>query len=588
MWRPRIKRTDIGTIAIHSWMVATLLVSIATGLRFELELSESEYLQYLAPVLPASYIWILHLFAGTNIVAVAVAYPIYLYATGLKQRIALNATRFRGLLSPGPARWAAVNVILYWALFGGLVIQIVTGLALFRGYGGWLVQAHLYVTWLIVAYVIAHVAAHFAFGGLKQIMRIVRPSPIPGVASASGRAAPRIDGRGGRGATALALSVGAGLVAGYLFLYHDRSTRDVLHARRISTLAMQNLQADLSDAAWRTPPLVVQTNQGANFDGTGATAVEIRAVHDGRYIGMAFSWFDPTRSLKHTPLVKRADGWRALFEPPAERRPIQAEKASFASETRKRYEDGIAEDKFAIMLTDVEKPYGPGAFHPGAKPLADKPPSSSGRGMHYTLDGSSMNVWLWHADGAASGRCENARVGGAPKPTSDQARGLAPYKGGIVAETGEATVLDNFWPTLPRDSDGVVTPRRLPKAAAVRSDMSQVDLDPDYGDPPNGRWRLLEEESEPYSAEGDARLPVGSIIPGLIAPAPRPAGPRDVYCSANWAGGRWMLFVKRRLDTGGKGDVSISNRTHMWVAAFDHTIADHTRHIRPLRLELKE
>lgn len=588
MWRKRTRKTDIGTIAIHLWMATTLIVSVATGLRFELELSESEYLRYLSPILPVSYVWILHLFAGTNIVAVAVAYPLYLHATGLKQRVALNAARIAALLSPGSARWAALNVILYWALFAGLIVQIVTGLSLFRGYGGWLVQVHLYVTWALVAYVAAHVAAHFALGGLKQILRIVRPSPVPVAAFAGGRAAPWNDRRAGRGATVLALSVGAGLVAGYMFLYHDRSTREVLQARRITPLAMQNLQADLSDAAWRTPPLVVQTNQGANFDGTGAAAVEIRAVHDGRYIGMAFSWADPTRSLKHTPLVKRADGWRALFEPPADQRPVRAETASFAGETRKQYENNIAEDKFAVMLTDVEKPYGPGAFHPGAKPLADKPPSASGRGMHYTLDGTSMNVWLWHADGAASGRCENARVGGAPKPTGDQARGLEPYKGGIAAEPDEATVLDNFWPTLPRDSDAVVTPRRLPKSTAAQPDMSNINLDPDYGDPADGRWRLLEAESEPFSAAGDARLPIGTIIPGLIAPGPRPAGPRDVYCSANWAAGRWMLFVKRRLDTGGKGDLAISNRTHMWVAAFDHTIADHTRHMRPVRLELKE
>ena len=72
-------------------MIASLIVLVTTGLRFELELSESEYLKYISPILPVSYIWILHLFAGTNIVAVAVAYPLYLHATGLKQRVALNA-----------------------------------------------------------------------------------------------------------------------------------------------------------------------------------------------------------------------------------------------------------------------------------------------------------------------------------------------------------------------------------------------------------------------------------------------------------------------------------------------------------------
>ncbi|MCC2113882.1 MAG: hypothetical protein KDJ16_17735 [Hyphomicrobiales bacterium] len=543
----------------------------------------------MAPILPVSAVWILHIFAGTSVVALAVAYPLYLRAAGLGRRISLDRARVASLFAAGPARWAAINVLLYWALFVGLMAQIVTGVAMYRGYGGLIAQVHLFLTWAIIFYAVAHVAAHFAFGGATQLLRVVRPAPIPVAAPASGLATPWASRRSGRGAAILALSIGAGLLAGYVFLHVDRSERDVLHVRRISTKAMRDLRSDLSDPAWRMAPLVVHTNQGENFDGTGATAVEIRAVRDDTYICMALSWDDPTRSLKHAPLVKRADGWHALFSAPdAHHGVVQANSSIYASDQRPASENAIAEDKFAVMLTDVEKPYGPGAFHPGPRPLAGKPPSASGRGMHYTLDGSFMSLWLWHADGEKSRRCENVRVGGAPKPTADQMRGLEPYKGGIVAAADEATVIENFAPSLPRDIDSVVRPKRLPTRYVTPSPLASADLNPDNGDDPGVRWHMSEEESEPYSAAADARFPVGAMIPGLIGPGPRPASAQDVYCSANWAAGRWMLLVKRRLDTGSRGDIAISNRTHIWVAAFDHTVADHTRHVRPVRLELEE
>jgi hypothetical protein len=581
----QVKRTDIGTILIHLWLVCTLAVSILTGLRFAVDLSESAWLRTIAPLLPVSIVWIVHLFAGVSVFAITVAYPLYLLTTGLTRRVTLDRARIASIVTPGPARWSAVNILLYWVLFACLAIQLATGMALFRGYGGWVVELHLRATWLIAIYAVLHVLTHFVSGGSAQLLRIFRPTAIPTPYSGGQDGAPWRKRSAAAGLSVLAFSIGAGLLAGVSFVRYDRSMRDVLQVMRVPAAAMQNLQANLSDSVWRVPPLIVQTNQGVNFDGAGATSVEIRAVRDDQFIVMALSWSDPTRSLKHAPLLKTPDGWHAMFTPPEKERSMaRMEKASFAKETLAYFSDSVVEDKFAIMLTTIEKPYGPGAFHPGARPLAGVPPSSSGRGLHYTEDGSTPNVWLWHANGANSMRCENARVGGAAKPSSDQIRGLAAYKGGIAAEPSEATVVDNFWPTLPQDPALNVTPARLPKTLETpRTD----NLNPDYGDEADQRWFLTDRQSEPYTADRDARIPVGTIIPGLLAPDPRAPSPRDVLCSAKWAGGRWTLLVKRRLDTGAKDDVAISSGTFMWVAAFDHTVADHTRHIRPIRLELK-
>jgi len=121
---------------------------------------------------------------------------------------------------------------------------------------------------------------------------------------------------------------------------------------------------------------------------------------------------------------------------------------------------------------------------------------------------------------------------------------------------------------------------------ATRAAMGAIDLDPNHGEPENARWWMAEAESAPYTQDRDAHAPIGSIIPVLIAASPRPPLPSDVLCNAHWSAGRWTLLAQRKLDTHQGDDVVISRETFMWVAAFDHTFANHTRHIRPIRLEV--
>jgi hypothetical protein len=45
--------------------------------------------------------------------------------------------------------------------------------------------------------------------------------------------------------------------------------------------------------------------------------------------------------------------------------------------------------------------------------------------------------------------------------------------------------------------------------------------------------------------------------------------------------------VARRLDTGSAVDVPIESGVFMRVAAFDHSQIRHTRHVRPIRLEVE-
>ena len=91
----------------------------------------------------------------------------------------------------------------------------------------------------------------------------------------------------------------------------------------------------------------------------------------------------------------------------------------------------------------------------------------------------------------------------------------------------------------------------------------------------------------PFAPELDARLPVGSVIPGVLLAGEFSGDRADVRCAGRWAAGRWSLEVVRRLDTGSAYDVAIESGVFMRVAAFDHSQIRHTRHVRPVRLEVE-
>ena len=97
------------------------------------------------------------------------------------------------------------------------------------------------------------------------------------------------------------------------------------------------------------------------------------------------------------------------------------------------------------------------------------------------------------------------------------------------------------------------------------------------------RWWMTVLESIAYSPSADAAIPVGAVMPGIIA-ARTGQGSDETTCGASDDGpqGRWTLELVRRLQTGSAYDVEIKNGVLMWVAAFDHSEKRHTHHLRPL------
>ena len=334
------------------------------------------------------------------------------------------------------------------------------------------------------------------------------------------------------------------------------------------------LDGDTSDRAWRNvTPFSLMTSEGGNFDGTGETRIEIRAVHDGTWAYFLFTWEDPTRSLKHLPLIKEVDGWHVLHEG------LEAGD-----------EHDYNEDKFSVLFTTMNVTLaGDRTFHASPQPIADAPATMTGRGLHFTAAGYA-DVWQWKAtSGGSTGWMDDAHFGPPLAPTPMQLRNVVPYKGGFAPDPGTANYSDNF--VVDADGSGgarLIAPRRLPRdLAATNAAMGDVDIDPNHGEKEGSRWYMTEDESIPYSAEADARIPAGTVIPGVIIAGEFSGDRADVRCAARWASGHWALEVARRLDTNSQYDVPIKTGVFMRVAAFDHSQIRHTRHVRPIRIEVE-
>ena len=622
----RQRKTDYGTIILHWTFVAAFVVALVTGLRIATETPDRTWINWFDMVLPRDSVWVAHMQAAIVLVAVAIGYLVYMLRSGLGRRVQVDKVRLRGLFGRGQARLSAVIALMYWVFFISMLGLLVSGGLLYFGfYSGYdVAMLHWVGTWVILAFVVLHVLTQYKSGGVAQLLRIFRPAPLPApppkldavellglLAERSARAkpeetdaptvsshplqprgdvrrpaeqdrTPQPDAKPPRSrnptlqANAFVVAAAAAVTGASLLVATDRLAVDTVQIRRINPADAPVLDGDTSDRAWRNVrPFSLLTGEGGNFDGKGETRIEIRAVHDGTYAYFLFTWEDSTRSLKHLPLVKQGDGWHLLH-------------SGFQVGDEHQYN----EDKFSVLLTTSDVTLAGGrTFHPGPQPVAGAPATMSGRGLHYTAAGYA-DVWQWKATSSAAGWMDDAHFGPPLSPTPMQAANVVPYKGGFAPDPGTANYRDNF--TVEADLTGgprrsrLVAPLRLPKAHGATTDaLGDIDLDPTHGESDGARWYMTEKDSVPYSTELDARIPTGTVIPGVILSGEFSGDRADVRSAGRWASGLWALEVKRRLDTTSEFDVPIRSGVHMRVAAFDHSQIRHTRHVRPIRIEVE-
>jgi hypothetical protein len=304
----------------------------------------------------------------------------------------------------------------------------------------------------------------------------------------------------------------------------------------------------------------------------GSIAVQVRGVHDGEHVYLLFEWPDRTRSQKHLPLVKTAEGWKVL-------------QTDFSNSA----EDAYYEDKFAVMLSDADRFAALRSAHLGPRPVEGLPGPSGGRGLHYTDDGTVLDVWHWMAVRTdPMGQAEDDYFG-ALRPPPDSP--LARYPGGYALDPAVTGGPVSNWKDLlegpiSRRFDGAVVPRFLPTdPAELDSRLGAVKLDPGASD--GGSWWLPSNLVQPYTAELDARLAEGSVVPSVVLRR-QVAGDRgDVSAIGRWSDGTWRLEMTRTLDTGSSYDIAIRDGIYLWVAVFDHAQTRHSWHTRPVRLRIQ-
>ncbi len=609
--RPR--RTDYGTIILHWLLVAAFGVALLTGLRIATEAPDRQWLDLFDAVLPRKSVWVPHMQAALALVAVSLAYAIYVIRSGLTRRIALDKSRLRGLLGRKQARSAALSILLTWAFFVTMLALIGSGGLLYFGVyaGNSATTVHWLGTWLVLGFAALHVMMHYRLGGASQLLRICRPQGLPPpprkldavelltmLVEQSERRAPHAasddatelqaplqpvqPAQGGPArrrsptlqSNPFAVAAAAAIAGALLIGTSDWLDVDSLTIHRVAASDAPVLDGDTSDRVWRSiAPFSLVTNNGGNFDGRGETRVEIRAVHDGTWAYFLFTWQDPTRSLKQLPLIKRIDGWHLLHN---------------GYETGDEQE--FNEDKFSVLLTTMNVTLaGDRTFHASPHPLPTAPSTMTGRGLHYTTaEGVYADVWQWKAtSGGPMGWMDDAHFGPPLEPTPMQVAHRAPYRGGFAPDPGQANYAGNFTADA-QSADGFVRPLRLPKdLAAMISAMGEISLDPDIGESDGARWFMTEAESVPYSPELDRAIPTGTVIPGVIVSGGFAGDRADIRCAARWASGHWALEVARRLDTHSRYDIALKTGVFMRVAAFDHSQIRHTRHVRPIRLEVE-
>jgi hypothetical protein len=367
-------------------------------------------------------------------------------------------------------------------------------------------------------------------------------------------------------ASALLVSLlfGGGLLAFDLY----RSPRLVVAT--ISSAQAPEIDGDISDDVWRTAtPARVLTLHGGNFGGSGESTVEVRAVHDSQNVYLALEWDDPTRSLEHMPLFKDQEGWHSL-------------QAEDQTANAMRFYD----DRIAIMLASPGLPLIGGAIHLGTKPLQGAPASTTGRGLHYTAPGKMVDLWVWHAAyGVQTNMVEDLFIGPPRSFTAAQMAGSERYMGGIGADDPDHPLAKPNFVTATGVSPGHVQPLNLPTASQIS--LADINLDTDVSVPisKGNLWTVRQSGSQPFSPAGDARFPPGSVIAGTVIDDDATPGPNDVTARGAWAGGHWILELKRSLQPG-KNDLAFKDGTMLWFAVFDHSQSRHTYHIRPLIVEM--
>lgn len=548
----RIPKADYPTILLHWALLLTLIFSFVTGMQVAADDPKSEWAQAVRWMLPQGNVIVWHLITALVFVGIVAGYTAFLKSSGNLRRISLNRKWWKMLTGSNDRRvfWRAVNTLVYWLGFIALIIALLTGLLMDLVAGqnvyAWSAIIHQYAAWSLPLYIALHVTVLTVMAGWRHLLKLFHPR----VAYTS--------------AAMVALGTGSAAAAALLML------QNTLPGDRLSVMETSSppeLDGVAGEALWaKADDVKVVTTRGENLPG-GAVEVTVKAAHDGTYFYGLLQWPDSTRSQKHLPLVKTETGWI-----------VQQTEYGINDE------DVYYEDKFGVMLSDRGRIAGNHSIHMGAQPLDGKPGPSGNRGLHYTTDGSIVDVWHWKSVRTGNdvmGQIDDNYFGAPMEP-----KGNGRYTGGYSKDPKESGGYEMNWESY---SDTVIVPKYLPADPKLLATFQTLDMSPQASDPMP--VYLKKSEVIPYDAALDtaSAYPIGTVMPAVIVDRAMTGDRGDVQAVSKWEDGIWTIEIKRKLDTGSEYDIAFSKDrpTYLWVAAFNHAQTRHSRHLYPIKTELE-
>ena len=550
--RSTIPSADYPTIVLHWALLVTLIVSFVTGMQVAADDPGSSWAQSLRWMLPQGNVIVWHLISALVFAAIVAGYTGFLWSAGILRRISLNRKWWTMLTNARDpkTRWRAVNTLVYWLGFAALILALVTGLImdLIPVDAGYATSAviHQYAAWSLPIYILLHVTALVVMSGWAFLLKLFRPRIAYTFAAF------------------VALSAGS---AAAFALYMVQSTVPTQNLTVQKTAEAPKLDGLADDELWEAADEVtIFTNRGENLP-DGAVDVTVKALHDDEYFYGLIQWPDSTRSQKHLPLIKTETGWIV-------------EQTEYGIQD----EDSFYEDKFGVMLSDRGRIAGNHSIHMGEQPLEGKPGPSGTRGLHYTTDGSIVDVWHWKSVRTGNSVMDQIddNYFGPPMEPKDTGR----YTGGYNKDPKDAGGYEMNWESY---SDAGIVPKYLPADPDLLSQFQNLDMSPSMTD--RVALFLNKDDVVPYDASQDTldSYPVGTLMPAVIVDRAMTGDRGDVKAVSHWHNGVWTMEIKRKLDTGSEYDVAFrkDRPTYLWVAAFNHTQTRHSRHLYPVEVELE-
>jgi len=305
--------------------------------------------------------------------------------------------------------------------------------------------------------------------------------------------------------------------------------------RLTATLLPEVIDSDVD--LWELPwdeaePLTLRLAGGASFN-NGRTDVSLKALHDGRELFLLAEWDDPEKDSQCTPWKRTEDGWERQI-------------------TDANDENVYFEDQFALAFP----------VHPdrqfqrlGCTYCCH---IDSDRVYGSKFPDSMIDVWHWKAARTDPvGQADDKYWTTADLSAEDVRQHGDPNDGGGYSDN---VALGGRFPIF------------LPDGPAAVVDGA-----------------ILEPLARKYTLTAAEKIKPGDMVPGIIASVAE--GDRGhISCQSRYEGGRWQLYMRRKLDTGSPYDIAFSlGKSHSFgCAAFDRSENRHAYNFSVYELLLEE